>query len=263
MKPSTDCGQEHEEAAVNSGECGTSDLEAFPKRRSRDPEGRRTRKPPPRSTRASNKSRQTMKPARVKRFSLFGFKSLFCPDCGANIRPFLEATICPCCARPLTGGEAKPHDNGNCVGATGTSAKDNIVFYCRIADEEKGPYTLMQLTAMWKEGRISADALHRPSDSSEWLPLLHRFAESQPLTRLANVSSRGEEQMAVQTVSAQTELQTKLASNAGKWLLGFAGILVLLVIIGTLVGLSCFSNKSAPSPGISTSQVTKSDVSGH
>ena len=69
--------------------------------------------------------------------------------------------------------------------------------------------------------------------------------------------------MAAQTVSAEAEAQTKLVSNARKWLLGFAGIMVLLVIIGTLVGLAHFSSKRPPSPGISASQVTKSAVAGH
>ena len=202
MKPCADCGPELENAAVNSGECSTAELGEFPKRPSRDPQGRRTRKPPQRSARAANQSRGTMQPARVKRSGLFGFKSLFCPDCGADIRPFLEATICPCCARPLTEGEPKPQDEG-------------------------------------------------------------KFAESQPITRPANDPSRREEQMAAQTVGAPIEPQTKLASNARKWLLGFAGIVVLLVIVGTIVGLSYFSNNRAPSRGASTSQVTKSDVSRH
>jgi hypothetical protein len=59
--------------------------------------------------------------------------------------------------------------------------KDNMLFYYKVKDEEKGPYTFKQLTSMWDNGQITADALHRRSDSSEWLPLLQRFSEVKPL----------------------------------------------------------------------------------
>jgi hypothetical protein len=142
-----------------------------------------------------------------------------------------------------------------------SSEADDILFYYKVKDEEKGPYTLKQLTSMWDYGQITADALHRTSDSSEWLPLLERFAEGQPLGQPRTDSALGEgKRMAAQTGSAQMETQKELASNAKNWGVGFAGIVVLLIIIGAVFGPSHSSDNSAPSPGLSTSHKSARQV---
>jgi hypothetical protein len=121
------CAQADQEVVVNSGESGTSDFEKLLKERPRDTEVKRIRKPAPRSPKGLNKSREKLTPAPVKRFGLLWFKSLSCPDCGSDIRPFVESTVCPCCARPLTDSPAKPHDNRPRAGATEASANDEIL----------------------------------------------------------------------------------------------------------------------------------------
>jgi hypothetical protein len=56
--------------------------------------------------------------------------------------------------------------------------KDNILFYYKVKDEEKGPYTFGQLRSMWDNGNITADAVCRSSNSSEWLPLAQRLSDT-------------------------------------------------------------------------------------
>jgi len=66
------------------------------------------------------------------------------------------------------------------LSSANSSPNENSLFYYRAKDEEKGPHTLKQLTSMWQNGQITADALYRTSDSSEWLPLAERFAALEP-----------------------------------------------------------------------------------
>ena len=59
-----------------------------------------------------------------------------------------------------------------------SKATENTTFYIKVNDAEKGPYTLGQLRSMWASGQITADALYRTSDSSEWLALAERLSGS-------------------------------------------------------------------------------------
>jgi len=94
----------------------------------------------------------------------------------------------------------------------------NILFYYKVNDAEKGPNTLKQLTSMWDNGQITADALHRTSDSTEWLPLLKRFSEPHPVSQLSSDSELAEKAQtdasAVQpATSPQSPLPTQTASS--------------------------------------------------
>lgn len=57
--------------------------------------------------------------------------------------------------------------------ATKTPPREQLtrLYYYRIKDETKGPYTIEQLRGLWMNGQITADALYRSEDSSQWLPL--------------------------------------------------------------------------------------------
>ncbi|MBI4515061.1 MAG: DUF4339 domain-containing protein [Deltaproteobacteria bacterium] len=55
-------------------------------------------------------------------------------------------------------------------------------FYIRIGTEqEKGPFTMDQLRSMWENGAITADALYRPSDATEWRQLAAEFVQQAPM----------------------------------------------------------------------------------
>ncbi len=54
--------------------------------------------------------------------------------------------------------------------------EDDSLFFYKVKEEEKGPYTLKQLTSMLRKRiKITADVF--AGCDSEWLPLLQRFAE--------------------------------------------------------------------------------------
>src|SRR5688500_13170715 len=54
------------------------------------------------------------------------------------------------------------------------SARD--LMYYRIKEEEKGPYTREQLSTMWRNGQITADAFCRLDQTSTWIPMIEEFA---------------------------------------------------------------------------------------
>jgi len=62
-----------------------------------------------------------------------------------------------------------------------SQSKDSVLFYFKVKDEEKGPYTLNQLRSMWDAGQITADAVCRNSDSSEWFPIAQRIAREEAI----------------------------------------------------------------------------------
>lgn len=54
-----------------------------------------------------------------------------------------------------------------------TRNSDNMSeqIYVRVGDEEKGPYVLQQVNAMWMNGQLTADALYWFEGMEEWRPL--------------------------------------------------------------------------------------------
>jgi hypothetical protein len=44
-------------------------------------------------------------------------------------------------------------------------------YYLLLNDEQKGPYTIGQLRAMWRSGAITADAQYWEDGLTEWLPV--------------------------------------------------------------------------------------------
>ena len=57
------------------------------------------------------------------------------------------------------------------LGKTSPSEQLTGLYYYKIKDATKGPYTVEQLRGLWMNGQITADALYRSEDSSQWLPL--------------------------------------------------------------------------------------------
>ena len=45
------------------------------------------------------------------------------------------------------------------------------LFYYKIGNDERGPYTLEQLRSLWVNGQITANAFYRDDGDSNWLPL--------------------------------------------------------------------------------------------
>ena len=192
-----------------------------------------------------------------------------CKLCGSEYNIFtakLCEGLCKACSEELAAiRKAKykqlkevPRQTATATDSGRVPSDPNAFFYYRAKGEEKGPFTLGQLRSMWDNGQIIADALHRTSDSSEWLPLLSRFAETTRVSDAAiaagaaspTVTASPTEQRPQKAVSGG---EKKSASNAYKWGLGFAAILVLLIIIGAIFGPSNFSSNSSPSSGNSTS----------
>jgi len=161
--------------------------------------------------------------------------------------------------------------------------KGDILFYYKVKDDEKGPYTLKQLTSMWDNGQITADALHRPSDSSEWLPLLQRFSEVKPLSQPTNGSALEQKAQApppaagatnasnihavkeTETTSREKPAAIPLAeghkepnSKVKTGCLGCLGIVVVLIIIGAIFNSSESSKTGSPSS--TTSDIDTSPV---
>ena len=136
-----------------------------------------------------------------------------------------------------------------------SSAQPNqyTLFYYKVRDEAKGPYTLKQLTSMWEHGQITADALHRTSDSSEWFPLMQRFAEMERISDAPDSAelavgppSRRLQRNSPVPQTAEAGGEKKSALNAKKGCLGCLGIIVLLIIIGAIFSPSHSSNNSSP-----------------
>ena len=80
-----------------------------------------------------------------------------------------------------------------------SSRAAETLFYYKVREEEKGPYTLEQLISILEGGQIAADALYRTSDSIDWRPLLPQFlgpksftqpAEDLALTRREQTATR-------------------------------------------------------------------------
>ena len=45
------------------------------------------------------------------------------------------------------------------------------MFWIYTENENKGPYTVLQLRAMWRAGKLTADTLYWNEESKSWLPL--------------------------------------------------------------------------------------------
>jgi hypothetical protein len=192
-----------------------------------------------------------------------------CKLCGSKYSIWtadLVAGLCNACSQELAAIEnAKRNNRAEAAtpkpeasqAALSAPTKENVLFYYKVKDAEKGPYTLGQLRSMWDNGLITADAVSRSSDSSEWLPLLSRFSESKP-TSDAPIAVGGAPSAVTATPTEQRPQKAKSsvgkesASNAKKWGLGFAGV-VVLIIVGVIFGPSHSSNNSSPSSGHSTS----------
>jgi hypothetical protein len=84
----------------------------------------------------------------------------------------------------------------------------NTLFYYKVKDEEKGPYTLGQLRSMWDSGQVTADVVSRSSDSSEWFPLLQLFTSAQTSGQLPVQDT------ATTTQSTSSTLQTTTGEQA-------------------------------------------------
>lgn len=66
-----------------------------------------------------------------------------------------------------------------------SSGAAETLFYYKVREEKKGPYTLKQLISILEGGQIAADAVYRTSDATEWLPLLPQFLGPKSFTQPA------------------------------------------------------------------------------
>jgi hypothetical protein len=168
-----------------------------------------------------------------------------CKRCGAEYSIWtarLGAGVCNTCCeaeRNRRAEEAAKHRDTPAPSSSPPPPKDKMLFYYKVKEEEKGPYTLKQLTSMWDNGQITADALHRTSDSPEWVPLLQRFSEPKPLSdapiaagEAAPVVTATPTEQLPQKAESRGEKES--ASNFKKGCLGCLGIIVLLIIIGAI-----------------------------
>src|ERR1035441_8072326 len=62
-------------------------------------------------------------------------------------------------------------------------ASGTPLFFYKLKDEQKGPYTYEQLNTIRKGGQITADAVYRLSDSEEWRPISALCSPPDEITR--------------------------------------------------------------------------------
>jgi hypothetical protein len=91
-----------------------------------------------------------------------------CPHCGLETTLYIpQAPL----ARPTNAKSPSAPDPDSATPApaeTRPSEQPTRLYYYKIMDATKGPYTLEQLRALWTNGQITADALYRTEDSSDW-----------------------------------------------------------------------------------------------
>jgi DNA-directed RNA polymerase subunit RPC12/RpoP len=94
-----------------------------------------------------------------------------CPHCG--LETLLYVPQAPLPGPPETKRPSPPCSEPTRPTATETPPREQLagLYYYKIKDATKGPYTLEQLRGLWMNGQITADALYRGNDSSQWLPL--------------------------------------------------------------------------------------------
>jgi hypothetical protein len=85
-----------------------------------------------------------------------------CPDCLAE-----TAIIVP----PISPAEQ------SLLGVATPPPSGIELFYYKIGDLEKGPYTFEQLRSLWNSGQITGDAIYRGEQSSEWALLSVRIGK--------------------------------------------------------------------------------------
>ena len=80
--------------------------------------------------------------------------------------------------------------------AISLSANQIELFFYRIGDAKKGPYTFEQLRTLWNNGQITGDALYRSEQGLDWKPLSVRIGQQSqnsflPVTKLYNLLLKG------------------------------------------------------------------------
>jgi hypothetical protein len=94
-----------------------------------------------------------------------------CPQCGLETMLYVPQMPLP--EPPEPKKPLPPSSEATKPTAIETSQREQLtgLYYYKSKDATKGPYTLEQLRGLWMNGQITADALYRGNDSSQWLPL--------------------------------------------------------------------------------------------
>lgn len=85
-------------------------------------------------------------------------------------------------------------------------------YYVKVKGEERGPFTLAQLSRMWVGGAITADAFYRLENIEEWAPLTV-LAE----TLEAIAPARENQQAAPETGEPKAIVQEKNTERFREW----------------------------------------------
>lgn len=187
MKKCMYCGRENEDTAVNCGQCGTSDFKNVSEKL---PSATNPSQPPNGTTPSGSESKppagrtdtsDTIKPSMNMTKEVFGILKSISENgllslLNSNRKTSVSDTNSPQAPTGITpASESEPsasRTSSSILMATPVQPQSNTkMFFLKVKEEEKGPYTFQQLKTMWSNGQITADALYRATDSSQWFPL--------------------------------------------------------------------------------------------
>jgi hypothetical protein len=124
-------------------------------------------------------------------FSQGETRTVECPHCNLETVIFVPPPLqFPKAARQATAPSPKPS-------AANSSLPSQIeLFFYKIGESEKGPYTFEQLRTLWNNGQITGDALYRSGQASDWQPLSVRIGQQSqnsfpPVKKLQNLLLKG------------------------------------------------------------------------
>lgn len=108
----------------------------------------------------------------------------------------------------------------------------NVEYYLWLNEQVQGPFTIMQLRAMWKSGQLTGQDLYSGNKGKKWLPL------ADIATRLESSDSRG----CAEVLAVFLFLITLLAGSLGflTFDLGIKVIALLIAAFCFLCSLICF-----------------------
>ena len=121
-----------------------------------------------------------------------------------------------------------------------STPKESTLFFYQVKGEEKGPYTLNQLRSMWDSGQITADAVCRSSDSSEWFPIGQRIAREEGTVEPPSPTRKRSRRPTQRVQKAESGGEKKTASNSKQGCLGCLGCLGVLGVVLFIIGLWTF-----------------------